>query len=452
LKIAIRGQAPDVKIIRCLLAPWHFSFTNVDEADIVVVYKTRPAEAKKTIVIPSSSVGFFDWIKENKSKVLKKTGGFSKVRASETVLTIKPDTAYWYDGLGELELDDPFSTALRINEDTVLLTIDVVREQERILDAVLEPEPSILYRLLTNLPISYNLAPKPLREMVLKERKGQNCLAFCEKLPFDALRLTLVSAIEKLMGKSPSRKMWNGKKTVVALTHDVETQNGLRRSKKVKRIEHKYDAQSAWYVPSKMFELDVEAIRDLANHGEVGAHDTKHDGKLVQTHGSKLIQRMREAKQTLEKLTREQVTGFRSPLLQHSAEILGALRKAGYAYDTSIPTWEPRHPYTMKSHGVATTYPFHVNGLIEIPVTLPQDHQLLYVLGLRPKEVVREWMSMIDTVKELGGVSTILMHPDYELADPENLGKYEELLNAIISDNQVMVSLPKQIACFAQSY
>jgi len=99
----------------------------------------------------------------------------------------------------------------------------------------------------------------------------------------------------------------------------------------------------------------------------------------------------------------------------------------------------------MKSHGIATTYPLNLKGFIEIPVTLPQDHQLLHVLGLRPEEVMREWMRMIDTVKELGGVSTILMHPDYELAHPENLGAYEELLNAVTSDNQVLVSLPKQI-------
>ena len=154
---------------------------------------------------------------------------------------------------------------------------------------------------------------------------------------------------------------------------------------------------------------------------------------------------------SIEKIIGENVEGFRAPLLQHNVKIIQALRDARYSYDTSIPTWEPRHPNTMNSHGIGTMYPLTLEGVTEIPVTLPQDQQLLHVLGLSPKEVTREWMKTIDMVKEIGGLCTVLVHPDYELADPENLGLYEELLNTITSDNEVRVSLPINITTLVKS-
>jgi peptidoglycan/xylan/chitin deacetylase (PgdA/CDA1 family) len=204
-------------------------------------------------------------------------------------------------------------------------------------------------------------------------------------------------------------------------------------------------------VPSKRYKLDADAIRELANHGEVGAHDTKHDGKLSRLRQNSLVERLHEAKQTLENITGEKVEGFRAPLLQHDIKTIQALRDARYSYDTSIPTWEPKHPSTMNSHGIGTMYPLTLEGITEIPVTLPQDQQLLHVLGLSPKEVTREWMKMMDTIKEISGLCTVLIHPDYELADPENLGLYEELLNAIASDNEVLVSLPTNITTLVKS-
>jgi hypothetical protein len=74
----------------------------------------------------------------------------------------------------------------------------------------------------------------------------------------------------------------------------------------------------------------------------------------------------------------------------------------------------------MKSHGIATVY------------------QLLHVLGLSPKEVIRKWMNMIDTIREIGGLCTILIHSEYKLANPENLGIYQELLSTIASDSNVL--------------
>jgi hypothetical protein len=125
------------------------------------------------------------------------------------------------------------------------------------------------------------------------------------------------------------------------------------------------------------------------------------------------------------------------------------LGDAGYTYDTSIPTWEPKHPDIMKPHGIATTYSLTLNGLTEIPVTVPQDHQLLHVLGLTPKEVIKKWLEMTSIIKNLGGICTFLIHPDYELANLK-LDVYEELVNIIASDNQAWITVPSKIDTYTR--
>jgi peptidoglycan/xylan/chitin deacetylase (PgdA/CDA1 family) len=423
----------------------------LDEADVAIAYKEKPLETEKTIVIPSDSADFRKWVKDVKLRVVRKLGEPVFIDAgSQTVLTITPQMLYCYDGAVEPASKDT-PTAAELNEDLIFLKVDIVKEYDKILDETLNAKPSTLYRLLTGLPVPYTLAPERLKDFLMRKRGGKENLTFCDKLPLDALRFILVRAIEEILGEKLERKKWNGKKYAFILTHDVDTLEGLRKAKKLKKIEHKYDVPSAWYVPSKRYKLDAGAIRELANRGEVGAHDTKHDGKLNRLSRNALVERLREAKQILENITGEKVDGFRAPLLQHSVEIVQALRDAGYSYDTSVPTWEPRHPSTMNSHGIGTMYPLTLEGVTEIPVTLPQDQQLLHVLGLSPKEVTREWMRMIDMVKEIGGLCTVLVHPDYELADPENLGLYEELLNTITSDNEVLVSLPINITTLVKS-
>lgn len=452
MKIAVQGQAADVEVIRELLSPWNVSFTTLDEAEVAIVYKEKPLETKKTIVAPSDSPIFVKWVKDMKLRVARKPGERVSIAASsQMVLTIMPHMLYCYDGLVESTPKDASTTA-KFNEDLIFLTLDIVKEYDKILDETLNANSSIVYRLLTGLPVPYTLAPKRLRDMFIRGQYEQKSLTFCDKLPLDALRLILARAIEKLSDKKLHRKTWNGKKYACIVTHDVDTRKGLQRAKHLKKLEEKYDVPSAWYIPSKHYKLDPETVKELSNHGEIGAHDTKHNGKLANVPEAKLVKRLREAKQTLENIAKCSVEGFRAPLLQHNVKIIQALRDAGYAYDTSIPTWEPKHPNTMNSHGIGTTYPMTLKGVVEIPVTLPQDHQLLHVLDLSPEELTREWINLISTIKDISSLCTILVHPDYELADPENLSLYEELLNAIASDNDVMVTLPANIATIVKSH
>lgn len=447
LKVAILASAADIEVIQELLSPWNISFTNSNEADIVICRKEKPSETKKTLVVPSESTNIAKTTgRDKKSKAIPKAKKPISVAAGpKTTLTITPHV-FFSDSLMGPEKENSISIVRRDHGDSATLAFDVVNEYYRIIGAVLDAESSSAYRLLTGLPIPYTRAPKQLKNLIMRKKEHLRNLTLYDKLSLDALRFILAGAIKRLTRKKLDKRTWDGKNHAILLTHDIETRKGLLAALRLKKIENRYDLPAAWYIPARLFKLDSQIVQELANHGEVGSHDTKHDGKLDRTPASRLVARLVESREVLEAILSARVEGFRAPLLQHSSRIIHALGKAGYSYDTSIPTWEPKHPKTMKPHGIATVYPLTIEGFTEIPVTLPQDHQLLDVLGLNPTEVLAEWSRNLNTIREMGGLGTFLIHPDYDLAKPENMSIYEELLNQIASDTEALVDLPINIA------
>lgn len=444
VKISIDAQPSDVTAIRELLSPWNISITSLEEAEVSVVYKKKITEVIPSVIIPSDSTSFKAWARKSNLDFVTNPGKLVFVAATpSTALSITPKIRYCFDLTHNSAFGDCTSTDIEPKENTVVLKFNIIHEYASLLDATLNPKQSKRHQLFTGLPISYSLVPRRIRNYFMKADKGPQNLSLHDKLPIDALRFTLVNAIEEASGKVLAKKSLFSNNYVCVLTHDIETAQGLQRAKILKKIEEKYDICSAWYVPSNRYKLDNDTIRELANHGEIGSHDTKHDGKLVHLRKDKAVERLKAAKQTLGQIIQQPVAGFRAPILQHNHTLLQALSEAGYLYDTSIPTWEPKHPYTMNSHGIGTIYPLTLDSLTEIPLTLPQDHQLLNVLGLDPDQVLKTWAVMASMIRDLGGVCMFLVHPDYQLA-AGNAGLYEELVNAVTYDSQATITVPSR--------
>jgi hypothetical protein len=446
LKIAIQGPDVSVQTIAGILSPWDITLTEMDEADIAIVHKEKPLETKKTVVIPSNSEASANYVGNTLWRTSRMVGERVSVPANSTVLTIAPEKLYIYKDLNKSDAEADHPLAVETNGN-ILLTFDVVTEYTRILSQTLNAKQSKKYRLLTGLPIPYTLAPRRLRALAVRQKSGglQN-LDMRDKLPLDALRFILVGAIETLSGEKLKRKTWNGKQSVTLITHDVDTFEGLRRSKAVKKLEQKYDLPSAWYIPSRHYALDVELVKELANHGEIGAHDTRHDGKLTSLPVKKIVNRLREAKRILGTSTNLPVVGFRAPLLAHNQNLMQSVKEAGYLYDTSIPTWEPKNPVTMTPGGIGTVFLTSINELAEIPVTLPQDHQMIHVAGMGLKQTVDTWISLMKMIQDLGGLCVLSIHPDYEFAYSQNFGIYEDILNIVSGNIKSHVCLPREVA------
>jgi len=356
---------------------------------------------------------------------------------SKTELRVSPSISFQFN-----------NTVFENNDNIAILGLDIIDEYMRILNRTLGAKSSFKYRLFTLLPVGYTLAPRKLRDAIMSQGNGLDDYCIRDVLPLDALRFALANALQKLTKKKLAGRYNSCGKRICALTHDVETKDGLSKAVTIKRLEEKYDLPSAWYLPSAQYSLDKQTITTLANYGEIGSHDTKHDGKLFDLSARRLNERLLGSKKTLEKLAQTSVVGFRAPLLQHSKDILRTLNRCNYTYDSSIPTWETKHPRTMRSHGIGTVFPTNIEGIVEIPLSLMQDHQFLNISGLSPKELLHIWLSVMAEIKELGGICVFLSHPEYSFLDTRDLSCYEELLNALSSDSEVSVMCPKDLTKF----
>jgi len=439
MKVAIDADAGHVSIIKELLSIWSISYTPSDISDVTIVYRRNPTpQSKKCLVIPSESSLFRQWSERQKLDVIQSAGAEVMVPAvSKTELRVCPSISFQFN-----------NTVFENNDNIAILGLDIIDEYMRILNRTLGAKSSFKYRLFTLLPVGYTLAPRKLRDAIMSQGNGLDDYCIRDVLPLDALRFALANALQKLTKKKLAGRYNSCGKRICALTHDVETKDGLSKAVTIKRLEEKYDLPSAWYLPSAQYSLDKQAISTLANYGEIGSHDTKHDGKLFDLSARRLNERLLSSKKTLEKLAETSVVGFRAPLLQHSKAILRTLNRCNYTYDSSIPTWEIKHPRTMRSHGIGTVFPTNIEGIVEIPLSLMQDHQFLNISGLSPKELLHIWLSVMAEIKELGGICVFLSHPEYSFLDTRDLSCYEELLNALSSDSEVSVMCPKDLTKF----
>jgi hypothetical protein len=98
--------------------------------------------------------------------------------------------------------------------------------------------------------------------------------------------------------------------------------------------------------------------------------------------------------------------------------------------DFSAPTWEPAHPATMSGFGVGSVQAFKVDGIIEQPLTLTQDHQVLNLLGMSPREATKLWTEQAKLVRSMGGDIVLLVHSDYLFS--QDLPEYRRLLENLL--------------------
>ena len=318
-----------------------------------------------------------------------------------------------------------------------ILSVDLVSEYHRVMYGRMDENPNWRFRLLTRMPFSYRLIPSSIRNRFFKAKRGVT--AFREELlgPVEFLRsLFLASLSIASQDPIPIIGFWRrGKSYALAVSHDVETQLGLEDGAgRLIEVEKELGIRSTWNLPTNRYPLSSQLVIALAENGEVGCHDTKHDGRLLFASITDKLDRVKRCRERLEFLSRRPVRGFRAPLLQHSRELVETLGKAGYEYDSSMPSWEPLSPTSLKPHGIGAVFPFLISGLVEIPVSMPQDHQLIRVGGLRVAEAVDQLLEVSRWIKGTRGACVLLVHPDYEFGQEEGRKEYLRLLRSFRSD------------------
>lgn len=207
----------------------------------------------------------------------------------------------------------------------------------------------------------------------------------------------------------------NGKKFAFVLTHDVEGPVGLRRCRRLARLECELGFRSCFnFIPAGHYTVPPELRQELASQGfEIGVHDLHHDGRLYRTWRGFVG----KAKRINEYLAEWNAEGFRSGFMLHK---LDWLHQLAIRYDMSTFDTDPFEPQPEGRH---TIFPFFISrplgnpesngngdGYLELPYTLPQDSTLFLLLRHETCEV---WVRKLDWIAKHGGMALLDTHPDY---------------------------------------
>ncbi len=200
------------------------------------------------------------------------------------------------------------------------------------------------------------------------------------------------------------------------LTHDVEGPRGIANIPRVLEIEQRHGLRSSWNFVAEDYRIPDETFALLRDAGcEIGLHAIKHDGKLFQSRArfEADLPRIREY------LHNWDAVGFRSPATHRRAEWMHEL---GCLYDSSFPDTDPFEP---QAGGCCSILPFMFGEVVELPITLVQDHTMWEILRRRSIDL---WRRKSAWIVEHHGLVNIITHPDYFTAQ-ERLDAYDELLS-----------------------
>lgn len=229
------------------------------------------------------------------------------------------------------------------------------------------------------------------------------------------------------LGAWPRGHSW-----ALVLTHDVETAVGREAIERVRAVEAALGLRSSWNLVPERYEVPDELVRHLGAVGcEVGVHGLRHDGRDLES--------LRTLKRRLPEMRRWAArwgaVGFRSPATHRRWEWMPLM---GFDYDTSYPDTDPYEPM---GGGCCSWLPFFNEELVELPLTLAQDHTLFEILRIGDGP----WHEKTELLRRRGGLALIDVHPDYMLGD-ESLHAYERLLAAYADDASAWKALPREVS------
>ena len=241
-------------------------------------------------------------------------------------------------------------------------------------------------------------------------------------------------------GELPILNPWpNGKRFASILTHDVEGEAGVRNIRRVLEIERRHGLVSSWNFVAEWYPIESGIFDHIrACGGEIGLHAIKHDGKLFESRAS-----FQADLPKIHRYLREwDAVGFRSPATHRNPDWMPEL---GCLYDSSFPDTDPFEP---QAGGCCSILPFFLGDLVELPITLLQDHTLFEILRVSSIEY---WTTKSDWIIQNQGLVNLITHPDY-LDTPARLRMYEEFLVYLAAQSDGWHALPRDVASWWRTH
>lgn len=221
----------------------------------------------------------------------------------------------------------------------------------------------------------------------------------------------------------------------LVLTHDVEGPTGYELLDRLLEIELQLGYRSSWnFVPCNGYVVERRLLERLRRQGfEVGVHGLFHDGRDIAP--GTFARRLPAIRAYAEHW---QAVGFRSPGTLRSTELLPRL---GFDYDSSFADTSPFEP---QAGGCCTWFPFLLGDLVELPITVEQDHTVFDLLQHRDEAL---WLEKTTLVRDRGGMALVLTHPDY-VVNPSMAHSYRRFLAHYADDESAWKALPRDVSAW----
>lgn len=242
-----------------------------------------------------------------------------------------------------------------------------------------------------------------------------------------------------------------GKKFAFILTHDVESEGGLKNCHNIAALEESLGLRSSFNFVGKDYHTPKDLRASLKNRGfEIGLHGLYHQ---KQPFRSKAV--FEQQKPEIIRIIKDwDIAGFRSPSMFHNLDFIHEL---GVEYDSSTFDTDPFEP---QPDGLGTIFPQWISqnegtdGYVELPYTLPQDFLLFILMKEKNIDI---WKKKVDWIAENGGMVLIDTHPDYmNFSDNDNseeqypAGYYKEFLKYVKTkyEGQYWHALAQDVASY----
>lgn len=288
---------------------------------------------------------------------------------------------------------------------------------------------------------------RPMLSVSMRAKLKKLHLNGWRKVPFprwpadttaDDLRANLLLHALKANNQTEVPFIWfwpEGAQSCVIITHDVETEQGLKFCPELINLNSRYGVKASFQlVPEERYTIDSAIIDIIESHGcEVNIHDLNHDGQLFR----KRDEFVRRAVKINEYARFYGTRGFRSAALYRNLEWFPELK---VEYDMSVPNVGHLDP---QRGGCCTVLPFWIENMVELPVTTVQDYMLFYILESYSLDT---WKEQIETINNRNGLISFIVHPDY-IIDQRPRATYEMLLTHIrdLVVKSVWHALPRDV-------
>ncbi len=312
--------------------------------------------------------------------------------------------------------------SLRISPHELLGVKDCLKEM--LGKIIFTPEPAS-----SKLPFSYQRVPHRIRWLVASMLVRINKLRIKRRLVFPQWPLDLsVDALNDILTVN-SGDLDRHPQAYVLLTHDIDTPESLKYLPGFLEVEESFGVHSTNFVVPCGWDIDHGILERAFGQGhEIGIHGFNHDNRTPFLPRDEMAARIESAAALM---TKYAAKGYRAPSLLRSKLLIDVLANY-FTYDSSIPNTDGF--YSGTGTGCATARPFHLGSLIEIPLTLPSDANLLFQ-GFRPGEILSLWMDSAKKLIRSGGIVHLLTHCEKRYSGNKTmLGIYREFVSFLKSN------------------